>query len=1073
MGKLEVLRTELERAKENLHKRGLSYEGKANTADELMKAKPFEIAYQDVIEKIWPDNAWWEVTHYWDIFDAMMGGLSDEEVIDEIIKHVGPDYVDECKEACIRGAHVEKGHNMREYLEKFGDEYDEGKLWDHLKEDFEEGRVDARKDIVYWYMEDLNGEWRYFETSTLNEAKEEKKLDEGTSNFGAGPEHFPLLVFYTYDEFESIIHNNPDYPDEDDFEHEDEVGHYYIDWDALYDARDKFEQEQWDENKVCVLDEDAQERLENKIYEFNEETRRIADNLYDEAEPDDYYALKDIEIVIGNGYYEAQYIDVDNEDQFKYMSEELAKTQIERFTKFFNDIKSEFTLTKLSAGPAASNGERGYSIIDDSLKEEKQHDGKCPFCGSENIDFVDSDEDSEKHVCRDCGQDFLVHDDGHVTTRNNRPIEESHEVEKDFSKSDINAMINWWKKLYDLGKYRVDIGDGKFEDIEGWHAAMFDMLDDLSKEDTEEAKELFKSGKRLYNKYALSKYNEELKENKEVGRIEFCIMDANNNNIECYDDINDAIKFAKENDGARILRVMYGPKNEHGDEPELSAECVWNREEESLEESCSDKELVDKLVAFGTCDSEEEAEKRVAKMSQEMKDEMCKSLKRQAQDHLLNDSYEESLIEEKKSKKKYKIRYTGNPEKDAAFFNHAMGSDKGDVSVEQSSVSLGEGFVGQEVEDFLDVVNDNEAIETLVISNIDADDYTEAFKGKYEDLDSNLLHCEYADFDVGGDILVVNVKTESDDWNDSYYDDLESLLEDYNGDEVKIIDIDTGDTLFEGDKEDIDDEVKGLTFWSIDTPKYLCVNAHCGEVENDDEEEQEDGGLKIEYWYDEESRDQGLGDIYFGEIEDVEDGKRIVRKMIDRDGYASAELQKGDEVIFGYDGESTWGNEKDESLEEASHRGMAYYEYKGCHVRETPSCFVATDEHGTTLGDSKTKAGAEALIDDHVEKKDEKLSKKQIDNNVKRNIKYIKWQNDREHREREKEEKREEALKEGEDLYALHVKVIDADTGKINKIDRLFVGSKKECDAKKKQLEETSPEDSHHNRNIYKVSKVK
>ena len=53
-------------------------------------------------------------------------------------------------------------------------------------------------------------------------------------------------------------------------------------------------------------------------------------------------------------------------------------------------------------------------------------------------------------------------------------------------------------------------------------------------------------------------------------------------------------------------------------------------------------------------------------------------------------------------------------------------------------------------------------------------------------------------------------------------------------------------------------------------------------------------------------------------------------------------------------------------VNEASYRGLAYYEYKGCHVRETPSCFVATDEHGTTLGQSMTKYGAEGIIDDYV-----------------------------------------------------------------------------------------------------------
>ena len=65
-------------------------------------------------------------------------------------------------------------------------------------------------------------------------------------------------------------------------------------------------------------------------------------------------------------------------------------------------------------------------------------------------------------------------------------------------------------------------------------------------------------------------------------------------------------------------------------------------------------------------------------------------------------------------------------------------------------------------------------------------------------------------------------------------------------------------------------------------------------------------------------------------------------------------------------------------------------------------------------------------------------------------------------------------VKESDDkVYALHLKVIDANTGRPIKIERLFVGSRKDCMAKKKQLEETSPEDSHHNKNVYKVSEVK
>jgi hypothetical protein len=47
---------------------------------------------------------------------------------------------------------------------------------------------------------------------------------------------------------------------------------------------------------------------------------------------------------------------------------------------------------------------------------------KCPFCGSENYDIVDSDNDSIKYHCYDCDEDFIEWTDGSVTDRHNRPI---------------------------------------------------------------------------------------------------------------------------------------------------------------------------------------------------------------------------------------------------------------------------------------------------------------------------------------------------------------------------------------------------------------------------------------------------------------------------------------------------------------------------------------------------------------------------------------------------------------------------------------------------------------------------
>lgn len=65
--------------------------------------------------------------------------------------------------------------------------------------------------------------------------------------------------------------------------------------------------------------------------------------------------------------------------------------------------------------------------------------------------------------------------------------------------------------------------------------------------------------------------------------------------------------------------------------------------------------------------------------------------------------------------------------------------------------------------------------------------------------------------------------------------------------------------------------------------------------------------------------------------------------------------------------------QQDTTLEEgASYRGLAYYEYpegSGCHIRETPTSFVALDEHGTTLGEHKTKIAAEAIIDEYLKHK--------------------------------------------------------------------------------------------------------
>lgn len=394
MNKLELLKTKLEQARKELNDKGYHYDPELYSKggyNELMKIKPFEIKYQDVIEEIWPDEAWWKVTNYWDIFDAMaFGGFNDETVIDEIVKHVDSAFLDEAfkieegldkelKELEIKyGCKFEEGHTHAEYEDEFGDEYENGELWDFSLEDIKTGAVEPQKGLVYWLIADRDDETRVFETTEFCEDCSEscKSLKEGTSNFG-WLRIFPLLVFYTYDEIENQIKNSNDYPNIEQFTTDKGNGDFHVDYDAYYDACDKFEQDYWDKIDTCVLDEDQVEALEDAIYNFNEETQAIADKRYEIDDMGDYYDdllnLEDIKVSIEPGYYEAAYISVP-EKNFSYLRDDKFKEeQLKRFHDFFDKLKKDFGLShyEVAWGPA-SNGETGYKKVE-SLKEEKEY----------------------------------------------------------------------------------------------------------------------------------------------------------------------------------------------------------------------------------------------------------------------------------------------------------------------------------------------------------------------------------------------------------------------------------------------------------------------------------------------------------------------------------------------------------------------------------------------------------------------------------------------------------------------------------------------------------------------------
>ncbi len=77
----------------------------------------------------------------------------------------------------------------------------------------------------------------------------------------------------------------------------------------------------------------------------------------------------------------------------------------------------------------------------------------------------------------------------------------------------------------------------------------------------------------------------------EVGSFEFCVMDKYGNNIDCFQVEEDAIMFAKKNSEAdRVLLVTYGPEDEYQDIQELSAETIWEKDEEEDEEEEKVKE---------------------------------------------------------------------------------------------------------------------------------------------------------------------------------------------------------------------------------------------------------------------------------------------------------------------------------------------------------------------------------------------------------------------------------------------------------------------------------------------------
>lgn len=89
MTDLEQLKQNLVDAKNELEAKGYKLGEEGDFIDLVPDMKQYEYKFQDAIEQVWPDKAWWQMTNYWDMFqDSIMTGKTADEVIEDIMNHI-------------------------------------------------------------------------------------------------------------------------------------------------------------------------------------------------------------------------------------------------------------------------------------------------------------------------------------------------------------------------------------------------------------------------------------------------------------------------------------------------------------------------------------------------------------------------------------------------------------------------------------------------------------------------------------------------------------------------------------------------------------------------------------------------------------------------------------------------------------------------------------------------------------------------------------------------------------------------------------------------------------------------
>ena len=265
---------------------------------------------------------------------------------------------------------IETGHTYEEYMEKFGDKYKSGDLWDVSEEDLETGAADLSPEIVYWEIE-VDGQPHYFETCSedesaiLKESIRKNILNEDTNNFEkSNIKGIPLLVFDFYDSVENyfnyLAHKEAE-------KRELELGTQEYE-----DFIEDYVSKALEEYDLPLLSMEDVENLENDLYDLEANIHNKADELEyeDGTDEDRIEALSHFKAELQDGYRAGCQILVKTDSSYK---DYFSKEDIEEILIELNKIKEKYGLVEFVKIGGYSNGEAIYSIKESKNKSIEEH----------------------------------------------------------------------------------------------------------------------------------------------------------------------------------------------------------------------------------------------------------------------------------------------------------------------------------------------------------------------------------------------------------------------------------------------------------------------------------------------------------------------------------------------------------------------------------------------------------------------------------------------------------------------------------------------------------------------------